>query len=302
LGDLSYTYDDAGRRTSEGGSFARSNLPAALSSTTFDAANRLSNWGGTSLTYDFNGNMNGNGTRSYTWDPKNQLAAITGAATASFQYDAFGRRVSKTVSGVTTKFVYDGMNPVQEQDGTGTPTANLLTGLGVDEYFSRTDATGARSFLTDALGSSIALTDSAGVIQTSYTYDPYGETTAALQANSNAFEYTGRENDGTGLYFYRARYYDPVLKRFISEDPIGLVGASTLTHMSGGIRFLESIPLVSFAFRIVGLGRSAAQLGALQAEQFLGLRPEEYQILLRLRLLERQWAELLGRRRPHQMT
>jgi hypothetical protein len=50
------------------------------------------------------------------------------------------------------------------------------------------------------------------------------------------------------------------------------------------------------------LGRSAAQLGALQAEQFLGLRPEEYQVLLRLRLLERQWAELLGRRRPHQMT
>ncbi len=58
---------------------------------------------------------------------------------ASFQYDPLGRRTSKTIGGVTTQFLYDDANVVQELMG-GTPTANLLTGLGVDEVFTRTDA------------------------------------------------------------------------------------------------------------------------------------------------------------------
>ena len=156
------------------------------------------------------------------------------------------------MNGVTTQFVYDGMNPVQEFNGTGTPTANLMTGLGIDEYFLRTDATGARSFLTDALGSSIALTDSAGIVQTRYTYEPYGETTFALQANSNSFEYTGRESDGAGLYYYRARYYDPVLKRFISEDPIGLAGGINSYAYVGGNPISRRDPLGLWTVQIGG--------------------------------------------------
>jgi len=57
-----------------------------------------------------------------------------------------------------------------------------------------------------------------------YAYSPYGETTALGADEGNPIQYTARENDGTGLYYYRARYYDPVLKRFVSEDPIGLAG------------------------------------------------------------------------------
>jgi len=59
-----------------------------------------------------------------------------------------------------------------------------------------------------------------------YAYSPYGETTALGADEGNAIQYTARENDGTGLYYYRARYYDPVLKRFISEDPIGMMGGA----------------------------------------------------------------------------
>lgn len=55
-----------------------------------------------------------------------------------------------------------------------------------------------------------------------YAYSPYGEATALGPDGGNSLQYTGRENDGTGLYYYRARYYDPVLKRFVSEDPIAL--------------------------------------------------------------------------------
>jgi RHS repeat-associated protein len=110
---------------------------------------------------------------------------------------------------------------VQELSGT-TPTANLLSGS-IDEIFQRTDASGASSFLSDALGSTLALADASGALQTTYTYGPFGSTTAA-GSSSNSVQYTGRENDQTGLYYYRARYYDPQIGRFISEDPIGFWG------------------------------------------------------------------------------
>lgn len=233
LGELTYAYDAAGRRIQTGGSLARLALPQAMSSASYDAANRLTSWAGTAHSYDANGNLTSDGAKSYGWDSRNRLASLSGAASASFVYDALGRRASKMVSGTTTNFLYDGLNPVQELSGT-TPTANLLTGLGIDEYFSRTDAGGTKSFVTDALGSTLALTDAAGAIQTSYTYAPYGETTASGQGGSNAFQYTGRENDGTGLYFYRARYLDAVKGRFVSEDPIGLAGGVNLYAYAGG--------------------------------------------------------------------
>lgn len=67
-----------------------------------------------------------------------------------------------------------------------------------------------------------------------YAYSPYGETVALGPDGGNSLQYTGRENDGTGLYYYRARYYDPVLKRFISEDPIGLAGGENFYGYVGG--------------------------------------------------------------------
>jgi hypothetical protein len=73
--------------------------------------------------------------------------------------DGMGRRLSRTVAGTTTKYLYDGATVVQEQDSANSATANLLTGLGIDQALSRTDSAGERSFLTDALGSVLAPTD-----------------------------------------------------------------------------------------------------------------------------------------------
>src|SRR6266481_5289744 len=140
-----YAYDAAGRRTGVGGSYARTNVPLAASSASYNVNNQLTNWKGASLTYDANGNLTSDGTNTYTWNARNQLVPISGGASASFQYDPFGRRVSKTIGGMT-QYLYDGANPVQEISGT-TASANLLTG-GVDEYFQRTDPAGARNFLT----------------------------------------------------------------------------------------------------------------------------------------------------------
>ena len=89
---------------------------------------------GATLSYDANGNLTSDGTNIYTWDARNHLTAVNGAATANFTYDAFGRRASKTIAGTSTQFLYDGLNPVQELQG-GAPSANLLTGGRLDEIF-----------------------------------------------------------------------------------------------------------------------------------------------------------------------
>ena len=228
VGDLTYTYDLAGRRTTIGGTFARATLPPVLTTTSYNANNQQLTFGTNTETYDFHGNLatvtDASGTSTYTWNVRNQLTGLsaTGFA-ATFSYDSFGRRTGKTVQGVTTNFLYDGLNPVQEKNG-ATVTANLLTGLGIDEFFTRTDGAGVRALLPDALGSTVALGDGTGTLQTQYTYEPFGFATQTGVASTNSYKYTGREEDGTGLMYYRARYYHPRLQRFISEDPIGFAG------------------------------------------------------------------------------
>lgn len=168
---------------------------------------------------DPNGNLASDGLASYSWNARNQLVGLSGGTSASFAYDAFGRRAGKTIGGATTNFLYDRLNTVQELSGS-TPTANLLTG-DIDEVFQRAEAAGTAILLGDALGSTIALTDSTGLVQAGYTYSPFGETTTTGASASNPTQYTGREYDSaTGLYYYRARYYSPSHARFASEDPL----------------------------------------------------------------------------------
>ena len=184
-------------------------------------------FGTTTETYDLNGNLatstDAGVTTTYTWNARNQLTGLSRTGlTASFTYDSFGRRTGKIINGTTTNFLYDGLNPVQEKNG-GTVTANVLTGLGIDEFFTRTDSVGVRALLPDALGSTVALADSSGALQTQYTYEPFGSISQTGAASTSSYKYTGREDDGTGLYYYRARYYQPRLQRFIAEDPIGFL-------------------------------------------------------------------------------
>jgi RHS repeat-associated protein len=230
LGTLTYGYDVAGRRISMGGTLAQASLPSAVTSTVHDAANRLTSWGVRTLSYDDNGAMvtdADSSTLTYVWDERQRLSEIKQGTTtvASFQYDAFDRRIGKTIGGVTTSYLHDRWQVIQELNGT-TPTANLLTGPRIDEVFRRTTSAGIEDFLIDALGSTVALTDAAGAIQMTYTYDPYGASTPN-GTSSNAYQYAGRENDG-GLYYYRNRYYSTGLQRFVSQDPLGLAAGQNL--------------------------------------------------------------------------
>jgi len=224
LGNLTYGYDADGRVTSKNGTLAAISLPNAVSGNTFNADNGMTAFNGITQIYDANGSLTNDGTNTYTWDARNHLTGISGAVAASFTYDAFGRRASKTIAGANTQFLYDGFDPVQEIQA-GAPSANLLTGGRFDEYFTRTDSSNnVSTLLQDALGSTIGLVGSGQSIATNYTYQPFGATTAAGTANGNSYQFTGRENDGTGLYFYRARYYQPTFQRFVSQDPLGFLG------------------------------------------------------------------------------
>ena len=190
LGTLTYTYDANGKPTVLGGTWARTGLPSALASATYDAANRQITFGGTALSYDLNGNLISDGSNTYSWDARNRLASIAGGSAASFQYDAQGRRTSKTINAIQTGFLYDGWTPVQELNGSSI-VANLLAGVGIDEYLTRTDANGPSHFLADALGSTVALSDAAGALSTSYTYTPFGETSRQRQRHGQCLRLHG---------------------------------------------------------------------------------------------------------------
>jgi RHS repeat-associated protein len=221
---LGYTYDAAGNRIS----LTRSNWSATLLPDTvqaaYDAANEQIQFDSPTpnLTYDANGNLtsqtDASGTTTYTWDARNRLVGISGpGVSASFVYDALGRRITKTINGVTTDFQYDGNDIVSEESGAAV-SVTYLRSLNIDKPFIRKGSS-EEYYHTDALGSSVVLTDSSGAIDTFYEYEAFGETTVS-GTSTNPFQFTGRENDGIGQYYYRKRYYNPGFSRFISEDPL----------------------------------------------------------------------------------
>jgi RHS repeat-associated protein len=224
LGNLAYSYDTLGRRTQVGGSFAQTGLPSAVSSNSYDAANELTNWNGTSISYDPNGNMLADGSNTFVWNARHQVSTLNNV---NLKYDAFGRRTRNLNN---TSFLFDGANSVQELSG-AIATANVIGG-GIDEIFTRADSGGSYTPLKDALNSTIAVIDANGNVVASYAYDPFGGTTIS-GANSNLSQYTGRENEANGLYYYRARYYSPRLGRFISQDPLGFAaGVNSYAYVS----------------------------------------------------------------------
>jgi len=216
-----------------------------------NASNQLVGGNGIAPQYDANGDPTGDGQISqYVFDVRHRLVQIRQGVviTASFQYDALNRRIAKTdANGITTSYQYDGLDPVQENNG-GT-ARSILTGQNIDERFGRDDTTGRTYFLTDHLGSTLALTDTSGNIVQRYNYEPYGAVQAAGAAGlSNPYQYTGRENDGNGLYYYRARYYNPATKRFISEDPLQeAAGPNSYAYVDGNpIIWIDPLGLIHY--------------------------------------------------------
>lgn len=208
--------------------------PVSLTTYAPNALNAYASISGQVSTYDLNGNTLTwyplTGKHTYTYDSENRLttAAVGGSTTPtiSYDYDGLGRRVSKTVSGVVTSYLLDGDEEIAEYTGTAL-LRRYVTGPGVDDRVAHVEGNTLTNppktyYHTNHQGSVIAVTDASGNVTQRMSYDEYGNLSAGSAATGEQFRYTGRRYDPeTGLYYYRARYYSPVLGRFLQTDPIG---------------------------------------------------------------------------------
>jgi len=168
---------------------------------------------------------------TYIYNARSQVGEIDSLAPIfqeKFVYDGFGRRVSTSLgSASTTNFLYDGLNIIAEMSQ-GITNAYVMNGLAPDDRFARQSGGGTRYYFTDAIGSTVALTDTTGAVQTQYTYASFGQTASSGTPSDNPYQFAGREldpNGGYGIYYFRARYLDTMeLNRFLSRDPQGLSG------------------------------------------------------------------------------
>ncbi|MFN8486849.1 MAG: right-handed parallel beta-helix repeat-containing protein [Caldilineaceae bacterium] len=229
---VTYTYDAMGNR------LTMNSTIAGLTSYTYDAADRLLTFtkagSTTNVTWDANGNMTGKGSGVYAFDPLDRLTkVISGTTTVAFAYDGDGVRLRKTVNGTVTNYLQDvaAPLPVVVSETIGTQSNRYIYG---SDLIAQVNPTGVPSFYhTDGLGSTRALSDQMGQRTDAYSYDVFGATRSHTGSAGQPFTYTGEQVDGElGLVFLRARYYDPMVGRFISRDPISGIPsmAQTLNH------------------------------------------------------------------------
>jgi len=233
--DEAYTYDSAGNRTGSG--------------YVVGTGNRLLSDGTYDYEYDDEGNLirrteKATGAKTeYTWDYRNRLTNVVfkdggGAVTKSitYTYDVFDRRIGVAVDpdgsgpqGVQVeRFVYDGLDITLAFDGSGDITHRYLYGPFTDMPLAE-ERVGSDVLwlLQDWLGGNVVdVVDNTGSLKNHIVYDAFGNIRSQSNASYMArFAYAGRDWDAeAGLYYYRARYYNPRIGRFISEDPAGLFG------------------------------------------------------------------------------
>lgn len=206
-------------------------LPTTKSVNQANAANRFAQFGQVGLSFDNEGQTttrtDDRGTAVYEWDARGRLKRVTmpNGQTVGYGYDALGRRISRMVDRVTTNFDYDGQDVVL--DRTAGSTVDYLNGFGIDDKLRQASTgLGTLYFLQDHLSSMNGITNGTGHTVERLQYEAFGLNPGT---SSTRFGYTGREIDAVaGLMYYRARWYDPIQGRFITEDPIGFAGGVNL--------------------------------------------------------------------------
>jgi RHS repeat-associated protein len=247
---VEYVYDEVSNRTGE---IERDPSGTIVSNKTavFDAINRLTSVADSvdpsndaTFTYDANGNLTSKttaaGTETYDYDPRDLMveARKGTAVVARYAYDAFGRRYLKVSSegaftSVVRQYLYDQTSLLHELDSDDLEIAKYEYGGDRLTSLVRRDEP-RRFYHQDALGSVVALSDSAGAVVGRYHLDAWGRYRAPseLDASANRFGFTGYLFDQeTALYYAKARFYDPTVGRFTSQDSfLGEIDAPPSLH------------------------------------------------------------------------
>jgi len=212
-GSLSYTYDSVGNRLSL-------NRGGSVTSYTYDSVDRIASATGMGFTWDDNGNLltwdDGSNDWAYRYDSMDRLINVkeNGVASARYTYDASGRRVRSWDAAGTTDYVYSGLNVIDEVRG-GVHEKHVYAG---SMHLASVSSGTVEYYHVDHLGSTRLKTNSTGGVVYESNYEPYGPEYG--ESGNEEFRYTGKQEDPTGLYYFGARYYDPVTGRFITRDSV----------------------------------------------------------------------------------
>jgi RHS repeat-associated protein len=165
----------------------------------------------------------GTGAKTLTWDAKGRVKTVGAEA---YSYDPMDYRIGRSGGSLGNRsYFLEGEHLESEYSGS-TLQARYFRGSSVDELVGAwmLDADGKTKpylFHQDQVTSNTAISGHNGGTTQSIKYAAFGQTQSSTGSSPSRLKYTGREDDGTGLYYYRARYYDPQVGRFISEDPMG---------------------------------------------------------------------------------
>jgi RHS repeat-associated protein len=209
-GQVSYGYDAVGNRLNRSSSVAQ----VPNQSSTFDANDRLN-----SDVFDANGSTKQSNGKSYNYDFENKLTSTSDGVT--IVYDGDGNRVSKTVGGVTTKYLVDtnnltGYSQVVEEIVSGQVTKQYTYG---HDLISQRQSSGVSFYNYDGHGSVRGLSNLSGAITDTYDYDAFGTLIGRTGTTANNYLYAGEQFDADlGFYYNRARYLNVQTGRFISQD------------------------------------------------------------------------------------
>jgi len=217
-----FTYDAAGNRAS-------TTVNGTTTNYTYNTLDQLTNIGAVTYNYDGRGNLNkitsGTQITNYTYNAADQLSNVVlpNNTNITYGYDADGRRVKQTVGSTITNYQWDEASPygdvVNEYNSSGSTLASYV--LGGTGLISQTRGSTTSYFLQDGQGSTRALTSSGSpaTVTDTYAYNAFGDSFNRTGTTTNPYQYTGQQFDSlTSLYSLRARYYNPALGRFLSQD------------------------------------------------------------------------------------
>jgi RHS repeat-associated protein len=225
---LGFAYNPAGQLVEQNvnnGHFVHLGQTGQMGAYSVNGLNQYTIIDGAIINHDANGNLKSDGVNTYTYDVENRLTQVWGDHNANLHYDPMGRlyKISSSDTGVTTYFLYSGDSMIAEYRNGQMIKRYVHEGRGLApqiSYDGSAISTTNRRFLhTNHQGSVIAQTDSAGAVTNINTYDEYG---VPGTGNAGRFSYAGQVHlPEVGLYYYRARMYDPVKGRFLQTDPVG---------------------------------------------------------------------------------